>query len=43
MLFHQIQLVVCAALARRWGGRDRRPDERAAAARPLAAAGTAGG
>jgi sodium/bile acid cotransporter 7 len=30
MLFHQIQLMVCAALAQRWGARDTSAEKRAA-------------
>jgi sodium/bile acid cotransporter 7 len=41
MLFHQIQLMVCAALARRWGARASRPDAPGSPARPLTAAGAA--
>ncbi|MEX3784885.1 bile acid:sodium symporter family protein [Paraburkholderia sp. BR14374] len=37
MLFHQIQLMVCAALAQRWGARDLRGESDAAARRPAAA------
>jgi sodium/bile acid cotransporter 7 len=38
MLFHQIQLMVCAALAQRWGARDISGETRAAAEeRPAAA------
>ena len=38
MLFHQIQLMVCAALAQRWGARDTSAETRAAAEdRPAAA------
>jgi sodium/bile acid cotransporter 7 len=39
MLFHQIQLMVCAALAQRWGARDLSAETRAAAQRPAAAVG----
>ncbi|MBB5416921.1 bile acid:sodium symporter family protein [Paraburkholderia atlantica] len=38
MLFHQIQLMVCAALAQRWGARDLSGEGEAAARRPAAAA-----
>ncbi|MGF6815860.1 sodium/bile acid cotransporter 7 [Paraburkholderia atlantica] len=37
MLFHQIQLMVCAALAQRWGARDLSGEGEAAARRPAAA------
>ncbi|MGF6698996.1 sodium/bile acid cotransporter 7 [Paraburkholderia sp. MM5496-R1] len=37
MLFHQIQLMVCAALAQRWGARDLSGESNAAARRPTAA------
>ncbi|MBC8730835.1 bile acid:sodium symporter family protein [Paraburkholderia sp. UCT2] len=37
MLFHQIQLMVCAALAQRWGARDLSGESNAAARRPAAA------
>ncbi|NVH77067.1 bile acid:sodium symporter [Paraburkholderia sp. JPY432] len=37
MLFHQIQLMVCAALAQRWGARDLSGESEAAARRPAAA------
>ncbi|MGF6730642.1 sodium/bile acid cotransporter 7 [Paraburkholderia youngii] len=37
MLFHQIQLMVCAALAQRWGARDLSGESDAAARRPAAA------
>ncbi|MDH6149294.1 MULTISPECIES: bile acid:sodium symporter family protein [Paraburkholderia] len=37
MLFHQIQLMVCAALAQRWGARDLSGENNAAARRPAAA------
>ncbi|MGF6465285.1 bile acid:sodium symporter family protein [Paraburkholderia youngii] len=37
MLFHQIQLMVCAALAQRWGTRDLSGESEAAARRPAAA------
>src|SRR5579863_5657591 len=37
MLFHQIQLMVCAALAQRWGARDISRERRAAASRSAAA------
>ncbi|MBB5458793.1 bile acid:sodium symporter family protein [Paraburkholderia sp. Cpub6] len=36
MLFHQIQLMVCAALAQRWGARDLSGESNAAARRPAA-------
>ncbi|ORC47799.1 bile acid:sodium symporter [Burkholderia sp. A27] len=38
MLFHQIQLMVCAALAQRWGARDTSGETRAAARERSAAA-----
>jgi len=37
MLFHQIQLMVCAALAQRWGARDLSAENEAAARQPAAA------
>jgi len=37
MLFHQIQLMVCAALAQRWGARDLSGETAAAAQQPAAA------
>ncbi|MGV2292702.1 bile acid:sodium symporter family protein [Trinickia sp. YCB016] len=37
MLFHQIQLMVCAALAQRWGARDMSSERLAAASRNAAA------
>ncbi|WP_233846399.1 bile acid:sodium symporter family protein [Paraburkholderia sp. HD33-4] len=37
MLFHQIQLMVCAALAQRWGARDLSAESAAAARQPAAA------
>ncbi|NML33327.1 bile acid:sodium symporter family protein [Paraburkholderia antibiotica] len=37
MLFHQIQLMVCAALAQRWGARDTSGESEAGARRPAAA------
>ncbi|MGF6301855.1 putative Na+-dependent transporter [Paraburkholderia sp. WC7.3d] len=37
MLFHQIQLMVCAALAQRWGARDLSGESDTAARRPPAA------
>ncbi|KXU89957.1 bile acid:sodium symporter [Paraburkholderia monticola] len=37
MLFHQIQLMVCAALAQRWGARDLSGESAAAARQPAAA------
>jgi solute carrier family 10 (sodium/bile acid cotransporter), member 7 len=37
MLFHQIQLMVCAALAQRWGARDLSGESEAAARQPAAA------
>ena len=37
MLFHQIQLMVCAALAQRWGARDLSGEKEAAARQPAAA------
>ncbi|SMG33904.1 bile acid:sodium symporter family protein [Paraburkholderia susongensis] len=37
MLFHQIQLMVCAALAQRWGARDISSETPAASQRPAAA------
>ena len=38
MLFHQIQLMVCAALAQRWGARDMSSETRAASRERAAAA-----
>jgi sodium/bile acid cotransporter 7 len=37
MLFHQIQLMVCAALAQRWGARDTSGESQAASQAPAAA------
>ncbi|HEY2022273.1 bile acid:sodium symporter family protein [Paraburkholderia sp.] len=37
MLFHQIQLMVCASLAQRWGARDTSGETKAAAQAPAAA------
>ncbi|MCC8397399.1 bile acid:sodium symporter [Paraburkholderia sp. MMS20-SJTR3] len=37
MLFHQIQLMVCAALAQRWGARDTSGESGSGATRPAAA------
>jgi solute carrier family 10 (sodium/bile acid cotransporter), member 7 len=41
MLFHQIQLMVCAALAQRWGARDMSRERRAGASRNTTAPATA--
>jgi len=38
MLFHQIQLMVCAALAQRWGARDTSGEQRSAGKAPAPAA-----